>query len=136
MPLVVDNSVFRAWCIGDEDEPEADAAMERVAEEGGIVPRIRWFEMRNALLLNERRNRISPQQVSDTLAATRALRVVFDDRHDDSQILTLAPRFGLTVYDAAYLEIAFRRSLPLATLDRRLLRAARAIGVETPLNPS
>lgn len=135
MPLVVDNSVFLAWCMGDENEVAADAAMERIAEEGGIVPRIWWYEIRNALLMNERRNRISPQQVSDTLAASLALRVELDDRHDDAQILTLARRFGLTVYDAAYLEVAFRRSLPLATLDRRLLRAAQAIGVETPLNP-
>jgi predicted nucleic acid-binding protein len=135
MPVVIDNSVFLAWCMGDEEEPVADAAMKRVAEEGGIAPRIWWYEVRNALLMNERRNRISPQQVSDTLTASRALRITIDAQHDEAQILSLARRFDLTVYDAAYLEVAFRRSLPLATLDRRLWQAALALGVETACQP-
>ena len=121
--------------MGDEEEPAADAAMKRVAEEGGIAPRIWWYEVRNALLMNEPRNRISTQQVSDTLTASRALRITIDAQHDEAQILSLARRFDLTVYDAAYLEVAFRRSLPLATLDRRLGQAALALGVETACHP-
>ena len=128
--IVIDNSVFLAWCLGDEENPVAAGAMQRVAEEGGVVPRIWWYELRNALLMNERRGRISPQQVSDTLADSLALGIVIDEEHDDSLILDFARRLKLTVYDAAYLEIAFRRSLPLATLDQRLREAAEAIGVE------
>ena len=128
--IVIDNSVFLAWCLGDEENPVATGAMRRVAEEGGVVPRIWWYELRNALLMNERRGRISPQQVSDTLADSLALGIVIDEEHDDSLILDFARRLKLTVYDAAYLEIAFRRSLPLATLDQRLREAAEAIGVE------
>ncbi len=128
--IVIDNSVFLAWCLGDEENPVATGAMQRVAEEGGVVPRIWWYELRNALLMNERRGRISPQQVSDTLADSLALGIVIDEEHDDSLILDFARRLKLTVYDAAYLEIAFRRSLPLATLDQRLREAAEAIGVE------
>ena len=127
--IVIDNSVFLAWCLGDEENPVATGAMRRVAEEGGVVPRIWWYELRNALLMNERRGRISPQQVSDTLADSLALGIVIDEEHDDSLILDFARRLKLTVYDAAYLEIAFRRSLPLATLDQRLREAAEAIGV-------
>ena len=128
--IVIDNSVFLAWCLGDEENPVATGAMQRVAEEGGVVPRIWWYELRNALLMNERRGRISPQQVSDTLADSLALGIVIDEEHDDSLILDFARRLKLTVYDAAYLEIAFRRSLPLATLDQRLREAAEPIGVE------
>ena len=128
--IVIDNSVFLAWCLGDEENPVATGAMQRVAEEGGVVPRIWWYELRNALLMNERCGRISPQQVSDTLADSLALGIVIDEEHDDSLILDFARRLKLTVYDAAYLEIAFRRSLPLATLDQRLREAAEAIGVE------
>ena len=129
--IVIDNSVFLSWCLGDEDDPRAARAMQRVAEEGGVVPRIWWYELRNALLMNERRGRISLQQVSDTLDDSLALGIAIDDEHDGSLLLELARQQELSVYDAAYLEVAFRRSLPLATLDRRLHEAAEAIGVAT-----
>ena len=115
--------------MGDEEEPAANSAMQQVIEQGGVAPRIWWYELRNALLVNERRGRISPQQVSDTLADSLALGILMDDEHDESRLLDLGRRFELTVYDAAYLEVAIRRSLPLATLDRRLREAAEAIGV-------
>ena len=129
MPVVLDNSVFLAWCMGDEDEPTASGAMQRIQEEGGVAPRIWWYELRNALLVNERRSRISPQQVRDTLADSLELGIEIEDRHDESLVLELARRFGLTAYDAAYLEVALRRSLPLATLDQQLREAAEAIGI-------
>ncbi len=128
-PIVVDCSVFLAWCLGDEEEPMAVDAMRQVAANGGVAPRIWWYELRNALLMNERRDRISPQQVADTLADSGALGIEMDDGHDESSTLELARRFRLTVYDAAYLEVALRRSLPLATLDQRLCRVALEIGV-------
>ena len=115
--------------MGDEEEPTANSAMQQVIEQGGVTPRIWWYELRNALLVNERRGRISPQQVSDTLTDSRALGISIDDAHDESRLLELARRFALTVYDAVYLEVAARRSLPLATLDRRLREAAEAMGV-------
>ena len=115
--------------MGDEEEPTATSAMRHVIEQGGVAPRIWWYELRNALLVNERRGRISPQQVSDTLTDSLALGILIDDEHDESLLLDLGRRFELTVYDAAYLEVAIRRSLPLATLDHRLREAAGAIGV-------
>ena len=127
-PIVVDNSIFLAWCLADEEEPTAAGAMQQVAEEGGVAPRIWWYELRNALLVNERRGRMTAQQVSDTLGDILALGISTDDQHDESRLLELARWHGLTVYDAAYLEVAFRRGLPLATLDRRLREAAEAIG--------
>ena len=115
--------------MGDEEEPAANSAMQQVIEQGGVTPRIWWYELRNALLVNERRGRISPQQVSDTLADSLALGILMDDEHDESRLLDLARRYELTVYDAAYLEVAARRSLPLATLARRLRRAAETVGI-------
>ena len=55
-PIVIDNSVFLAWCMGDEEEPTANSAMQQVIEQGGVTPRIWWYELRNALLVNERRD--------------------------------------------------------------------------------
>ena len=115
--------------MGDEEEPTANTAMQQVIEQGGVAPRIWWYELRNALLVNERRGRISPQQVSDTLADSLALGILIDDEYDESRLVDLARRYELTVYDAAYLEVAVRRSLPLATFDPRLREAAEAIGV-------
>ena len=115
--------------MADEEEPTATGAMQHVVEEGGVTPRIWWYELRNALLVNERRGRISPQQVSDTLADTLGLGISIDDQHDESLLFELARRFELMVYDAAYLEIAFRRGLALALLDRRLREAAEAMGI-------
>ena len=129
MSLVIDNSVFLAWCMGDEDHPEATGAMRHVANHGGVAPRIWWYELRNALLVNERRGRISPQQVRDTLADSRALGIELDNEHDESLMLDLARRHELTVYDAAYMEVALRRSATLATLDRRLRATAGSVGV-------
>ena len=121
--------------MADEDEPTATGAMQRVVEEGGVTPSIWWYELRNALLVNERRGRISPQQVSDTLKDSLALGISMDDQHDETRLLELARRYELSVYDAAYLEVAFRRGLPLATLDRRLREAAQAIGVAVFQHP-
>lgn len=98
---------------------------------GGVAPRIWRYEFRNALVTNERRGRISSEQASRILAASLALNVEIDESHDEAQLLDFARRFDLTTYDAAYLEVAFRRNLPLATFDRRLRKAADAIGVAT-----
>ena len=127
--IVVDNSVYLAWCVGEESDLVATETVLRIANEGGVAPHIWWYELRNALLMNERRGRISSEQTSRILAASLALNVEIDENHDEIQLLDLARRFDLTAYDAAYLEVAFRRGLPLATFDRRLRKAAEAVGV-------
>ena len=128
-PIVVDCSVLLAWSLADEDEGAAAEAIRKITESGAVVPQVWWYELRNALLMSERRGRIAPQQVAETLADFAALGIEMDSGHDEGGILALARRHALTVYDAAYLEVAFRRSLPLATLDRRLAEAAAAEGI-------
>ena len=127
--IVVDNSVFLAWCMGEEDDLAATETVLRIANAGGVAPRIWWYEFRNALLTNERRGRISSEQMSRVLAASLALNVEIDESHDEAQLLDFARRFDLTTYNAAYLEVAFRRNLPLATFDHQLWKAADAIGI-------
>lgn len=127
--IVVDKSVFLSWCMGEEDVLVATETVLRVANEGGVAPRIWWYELRNALVTNERRGRISSEQAAKILAASLALNVEIDGNHDEAQLLDFARRFDLTVYDAAYLEVAFRRDLPLATFDHRLRKAAETVGI-------
>ena len=135
MSVVVDCSVFLAWSLADEDEPVAAETMRRVVSAGGVAPGIWWYELRNALLMNERRGRLTAQHVAETLADCAALGIETDGRHDESLVLGLAREHALSVYDASYLEVASRRRLPLATLDRKLSEAAVAAGVPTINRP-
>ena len=128
--IVVDNSVFLAWCMGEENEVAATQTLLHVVNEGGIAPRIWWYEFRNALLANERRGRISPEQASRILTAGLALNVEIDGSHDEAQLLDFSRRFDLTAYEAAFLEVAFRHRLPLATFDHHLCKAAETAGVD------
>jgi len=128
-PLVIDASVALCWCLADEEHPLADKAMQLAVEHGAVVPGIWWYEVRNALVVNERRGRITASFSRARLSDLQAMRISRDHDHDDRIVLDLARKQGLSVYDAAYVETALRRSLPLASLDRRLCDAAAAIGV-------
>ncbi len=128
-PLVVDASMILAANLEDEEHPEVAAVLRRVAAAGCVVPGVWWYEVRNAFLMNERRGRITPNQVANALADCRDIRFERDTTHDEAFLLELARRHRLTIYDASYLEVALRRNLPLATLDRRLAAAARESGV-------
>ena len=126
MALVIDASVAAAWCFQDEEgSAEADALMSRIADEGGVVPDVFWHEMRNILVVAERRRRIEPQVADVHLQRLRTLPLVTDDSQDDAKTLALCRCHGLSGYDAAYLETARRRRIALATLDKKLAKAAR-----------
>jgi predicted nucleic acid-binding protein len=85
--------------------------------------------VRNALLMNERRGRLEPSQTAEILARLARLPIVLDHEPVSDAVLALARAHRLTVYDAAYLELAYRLDLTLATLDRQLAAAARATAV-------
>lgn len=127
--LVIDNSIVLAWCLADESFAIADAAMQAVIEHGAVVPGIWWYELRNSLVVNERRGRLEPADTQATLADLHDLSIAIDRDHDEGTILNLARVHGLSIYDAAYLEVAHRRVLPLGTLDARLRNAARSARV-------
>ena len=130
MPLVVDTSAILALACVDEDAAYAEAVIARVAGDGAVVPTLFWFEIRNALLMGERRGRIVAEQTRAFLADLALLPFEVDDEADEAGVLDLARRCRLTIYDAAYLELARRRRLALATIDEALIRAAKEAGVE------
>jgi predicted nucleic acid-binding protein len=127
--FVLDASVMASWCFPDEFHPRAEAALRRIAVERGVVPVLLWFELRNVLLIGERRNRVTPAQSARFLKYVAELPIEVDYGADENAVLGLALTHQLTVYDATYLELAQRRVLPLATLDKALIQAAQAEGI-------
>ncbi|MGO4128246.1 type II toxin-antitoxin system VapC family toxin [Inquilinus sp. YAF38] len=130
MPFVLDASVSACWLLLDEMDSRADAAFARLDTDQAVAPALWWFEIRNIFIINERRGRLDAADTHRALALLEDLPILIDRAPDDSLILTLARRHRLTVYDAAYLELALRNGLPLATLDAELSVAARAENVE------
>ena len=128
MPFVLDASIPAAWALQDEQDPRADAAFVRMKKEEALVPSLWWFEIRNILVVNERRKRITESDTGVFLRDLAGLRVRVDREPEESVVLKLARTHGLSVYDASYLELALREAIPLATLDTQLIAAARAEG--------
>jgi predicted nucleic acid-binding protein len=129
MVFVVDTSVTLNWYFADEIAPEADAAFASIGTRDAVVPVLWWFEVRNALVMNERRGRLDVSRTVEILAHLETLPIRADSAQDSETILALARVHRLTVYDAAYLELARRLDAPLATLDQALATAARAAAV-------
>ncbi|MGH9587059.1 MAG: type II toxin-antitoxin system VapC family toxin [Acidobacteriaceae bacterium] len=129
MPFVLDASISACWAFKDEDHPKAIKALDELKHTSCLVPAIWWFEIRNIIVINERRNRITTQQGTAFLRRVSQLGIIEDSEVDGEQALHLARLHRLTIYDAAYLELAQRKHLPLATLDSELLRAAKAESV-------
>jgi predicted nucleic acid-binding protein len=130
--LVVDASVALAWCFEDEASPATDAVLDRVKDGGAIVPSLWHLELGNILLLAERRDRTIQGGIVARLALMGQLPITIDPETTGRawrEILTLARAERLTTYDAAYLELAVRSGLPLATKDEALLGAAQRMGV-------
>ncbi|HEX4134721.1 MAG TPA: type II toxin-antitoxin system VapC family toxin [Bryobacteraceae bacterium] len=130
MAFVLDASVSACWAFVDEDYPIADAAFSSLQTGEAVVPALWWFEVRNILIVNERRGRIQERETDFFLRMLALFRIRIDREPEDAGVLRMARAQGLSVYDAAYLELAYREKLPLATLDRRLGEAARLIGVQ------
>jgi predicted nucleic acid-binding protein len=131
--LVLDSSITLAWLFEDERTPAADEVLQRVVENGAVAPSLWRLEVANGLQTAVRRGRIDPAFRDASIADLQALMVAVDpETHARAwaDTLELAARHGLTLYDAAYLELARRRRLPLATLDRELRAAADVNGVE------
>jgi len=131
--LVLDASVAAAWCFADESTAYAEGVLDLLASGAEAVTASIWpFEVANALLMGERRKRISVAQVTTVLQRISVLPISIDPIRPDTafgQILSVARQEQLTEYDAAYLELALREGLPLATLDNGLRRAARNVGI-------
>jgi predicted nucleic acid-binding protein len=129
MAFILDASITVSWGLEDEDNPVADIALRRLDTEPAHVPTLWWFEVANVLLMNERRNRITERDTATFLHALAGMNIQTDRDMTESATLALARSHRLTAYDASYLELALRKSLPLATLDKKLAQAAESEGV-------
>lgn len=131
--LVLDASVTLAWCFPEEGTPYTQQMLDLLANGAeALTPAIWPFEVANALLVGERNKRRTMAQVTAFLQRLATLPIKVDEPRVDrafGQILTVARQERLTEYDAAYLELALREALPLATLDQRLRQAAQHAGV-------
>ena len=124
--LVLDASVAMAWFFPDESDPHADWALARMEQHEAAVPQVWQFEVRNCLLMSERRGRCTARDAERFLSHLDALPIRTDDRPDMERAYRLACGHGLAFYDAMYLELATRYGAMLASLDSHLVRAAAA----------
>lgn len=130
--FVLDGSVTLAWFFQDETNAYAEAVEDSLARAEAVVPSLWPLEVANTLVIGERRKRSTEAQATTWLSYQRGLPIKVDDEtavRSWDEILSLARAYQLSAYDAAYLELALRRNLPLATLDDRLKDAAAAVGV-------
>ena len=132
--FVLDATVTMAWCFADEATPLSEAILDRLSRltDAAYVPALWLYEVVNVTRVGIRRGRIPEQKAGEFLKSIAGLPIgiesptriqVFDAVHD------LAAQNNLTAYDAAYLELAIRHQLPIATFDQALAVAARAVGV-------
>ena len=131
-PFVVDVSVTMAWCFRDEATHYSNAVLEALQSTYAVVPALWPFEVANALAVAERRQRVSVEGIAAFLDMLRRSSIHVERREAlwlCQSILPLVRSHGLSAYDAAYLELARREDMPLATLDGDLQRASRAAGV-------
>lgn len=132
MSFVLDNSVALTWCFEEERTPATADLLEQVGEAGAVAPMLWPLEALNGLLVAERRGRLDAERRRRLAGFLSALPIKLDGE-TASQVWTetsrLAERFHLSSYDAAYLELAQRQRLPLASLDQDLRNAAAALGL-------
>lgn len=132
MSLVIDASLTVTWYFDDEATPATERVLDSVSETGALVPTLWRLEVANAFQSAIRRKRITPNYRDQSLSELMHMPIVVDpdtDAYAWTTTLRLAERFALTVYDSTYLELAQRRSLPLATLDSALRTAATTLGI-------
>lgn len=130
--FVLDCSIVMAWCFEDEADNYADSILELLADSEAIAPSIWALEVANVLLAGERRKRLTEADSMRFINLLGELPIIVDKETSGralSETIAIGRRQGLSSYDAAYLEIAMREGMALATLDDRLKRAARKCGV-------
>lgn len=130
--LVLDASIAIGWMV---DAPVSRLALRtlHLLQSGtiGVVPDLWYYEVANALIMAERRGRASAQVVSSHVSDIERLAAFLEvSPSTPSALVAAARQSGLTVYDAAYFELALRRNLPLATLDDRMRVAAQKAAID------
>ena len=128
MAVVVDASAIVPLALDGEDRALAEAALQAIVAEGGLVPALFWYEIRNVLLHSESRSRTTAERAAAFLADVEALPLTVDFPPHSEAVMDYARRHKLTVYDATYLELALRTTSRLASHDQPLREAVLAAG--------
>lgn len=126
--FIIDNSVVMTWCFKDEANRYSDHILDRLEEVSGFVPSIWPLEVSNVLLVAERRKRIGEADSKRFVTLLAELPIIVEQESPErmfTETFSLARKYKLTSYDASYLELAMRKGLPIATLDKNLLAAAK-----------
>lgn len=127
--FVLDASTVLAWLLKDTRQNEADVLIRRARNEGASAPRLMALEVPNGLRNRIRRGMLSARERDDLIGDFLQLPIEWDDEADVPALVRASERHDLTIYDAAYLDLATRRGIALATLDERLAKAARVAGL-------
>jgi predicted nucleic acid-binding protein len=131
--FVLDGSITLAWFFEDESNAYADSVEEALVKTRALVPALWHLEVVNALLMGERRKRTTEAKVTQFLTLLQSLPIVVDEATMTQAwgvTLHLPRGQNLSAYDAAYLELALRRGLSIATLDDKVKAAAASVGVD------
>lgn len=131
--MVLDSSMTLAWFLPDEAATAPKELLDRVTDDGAVVPSLWPVEVGNAFLVAQRARRVTAAARMKALQQLALLPIELDTETTArawSNSFALGEHYGLTLYDAVYLELAIRRDLPLASFDRPLCNAARSAGVE------
>lgn len=130
--FVIDNSVVMTWCFKDENSQHTDFILDKFEYATAFVPSIWPLEVSNVLLVAERKKRIGEADSSRFIALLSELPIIVDQETPErmiKDIFALARQYNLSSYDASYLDLAMRKGLPIITLDKRLLLAAKQSNV-------
>lgn len=130
MDFVIDNSVVMTWCFEDEANGYADDVLDSMNSMTAVVPAIWPLEVGNVLLVAERKKRLTAGDSSRFLALLSDLPIVVEQETQErmlKEIFAMARNSNLSSYDASYLDLAVRKGLPLASLDKNLIKAAKAL---------
>ena len=128
--FVVDNSIVMTWCFQDEMVPYAEAVLDSLAEAVAVVPAIWPLEVINVLLVAERNGRLHEADSVRFVSLIGQLPIMVDRSWPERlmrDLLAIGRIHNLSSYETAYLELAMRQGLPIATLDKRFHQAARRI---------
>ena len=129
--FIMDASATLAWVFEDERTDETDALLGRLDKEAVLVPTLWVFEVANTLVVAERRGRLSAAKITIFVNALRSLPIVIAETDSNlmGQIIQIARDRRLSGYDAAYVLLALKTGLPLATLDRKIIAVSQDIGI-------
>ncbi len=130
--FVVDNSVVMSWCFKDKTNNYADTVLNRLTEAAAVVPSIWPLEVVNVLLVAERQKRLGESDSIRFITLLSQLPIIVEHERPEmmmKELLALARANNLSSYDASYLDLAMRKGFPIATLDNKLIEAARRIDV-------